>query len=172
MDEHEKNTFIACYAVHLSDGNTIKKQVIKKQTLKLYLAAVEEVTGVPTQSRSLNPKAHTFSSHKPTVSEIISSVIKEHGKWNKVMKKREPVSPAMLGNIQKRALRDGPDSFSAALSDWLVIGFQAGFRKSEWLHYDTRPTKYGTPFHLNRDGTVKPLYCGRLFPCTLSRSRY
>ena len=155
MEEREKNVFIACYAIYLSDGNTIKKQIIKKETLKLYLAAVEELTGVATQGRSYNPKVSSFQSNKPPVSDVISSVIKEHGKWDKVMKKREPISPAMLDEFRRWATSDGVDSFPEALVDWLIIGFQAGFRKSEWLHDDSRPTEYGTPFHLNRDGTSK-----------------
>lgn len=156
MTENEKNTFVACYAVYLSDGNTIKNQIIKKDTLKLYLEVVEEMTGVQTKSSSMNPKAVTFGSMKPPVSEKIANVIKEHGKWDKVEKKREPISPAMLDQFREWAERDGSDSFHGALIDWLTIGFQAGFRKSEWLHDDTRPTKHGTPFHLNKDGSVVP----------------
>lgn len=108
--------------------------------------AVEDLTGVTTQNRSYNPKAPSFHSNKPYISEVINSVVKEHGKWDKVMKKREPISPAMLDQFRRWAKCDGVDSFAKALGDWLVIGFQAGFRKSEWLHDDTRPTKYGTTF--------------------------
>lgn len=31
MEEREKTTFIACYAVYLSDGNTIEKQIVKNK---------------------------------------------------------------------------------------------------------------------------------------------
>ena len=156
MTEYEKNRLVACYAVHLSDGNTIKNKVISKGTLKLYLAVVTDITGVSTKSNTYNPKSAHFHHMGPPTSEMILNVIKEHGKWDKVKKKREPMSQAMVEEFRRQAEGAHPDSYEAALIDWLTIGVQAGFRKSEWLHDDTKPTKFGTRFHLNPDGSNKP----------------
>ena len=157
MTEYEKNRIVASYAVYLSDGNTIKNKVITKSTLKLYLAVVTDITGVSTKSNTHNPKSTNFHHNTgPPTSEMIRNVIKEHGRWDKVKKKREPMSQAMVEEFRRQAEGAHPDSYEAALIDWLTIGVQAGFRKSEWLHDDTKPTEFGTRFHLNPDGSNKP----------------
>ena len=156
MTEYEKIRLVACYAVSLSDGNTIKKKIITKSTLKLYLAVVTEITGVSTKSNTYNPKSPHFHHMTAPTSKLILNVINEHGKWDKVKKKREPMSQAMVEEFKRQAQEAHTDSYEAALVDWLTIGVQAGFRKSEWLHDDTKPTEFGTQFHLNPDGSNKP----------------
>ena len=47
-----------------------------------------------------------------------------------------------------------PNSFEAAMADWMVLGSQLGMRKSEW----NQPNKYkksGSTFELNIDNTSK-----------------
>jgi len=58
----------------------------------------------------------------------------------------------MIRFWQKRAAAAHPDSFDAAFFDWIVIGIQAGFRKSEWVQ-DTHQFLTTGQFNLNRDGS-------------------
>lgn len=46
--------------------------------------------------------------------------------------KRHPVTTAMLNTLHKKIQTLPEDSYLSALYDWLVIGMQAGQRKSEW----------------------------------------
>jgi len=55
---------------------------------------------------------------------------------------------------QKKASTSHQDSFDAAFFDWIVIGIQAGFRKSEWVQ-DSHDFRSTGQFALNRDGSSK-----------------
>jgi hypothetical protein len=54
-----------------------------------------------------------------------------------------------------KATSSHPDSFIAALADWMILGHYAGFRKAEWIQDQQVYTSNNKEFYRNNDGTVK-----------------
>ena len=62
----------------------------------------------------------------------ILKVINEQKRWEEMPKRREPVTVAMIKDLESASNSAGQDSLEAALYDWNVIGHYYGFRLSEW----------------------------------------
>ena len=151
----EKNKIVACYAVSLSKGETIKGIEIGSSCLKKYLQEVEKLTGVKTRGSPSNPRDVELGIYKrDSIPEVLFNVLKEHERWEGVPRQREPLTRAMVDEFHIQAKGSHLDSLESVLRDWLTIAIIAGFRKSEWIHDTTTKTKDG-PFHTNIDGSVK-----------------
>lgn len=68
--------------------------------------------------------------------------------------RHEPITKAMILHWAKIAKTAHPDSFIAAVYDWMVVGKYAGFWKSKWLQ-DAAKYKCSGNYMRNIDGTVK-----------------
>ena len=131
--KHKKEWIYACYAAHLTMGNTILSTAIKTVTIKAYLKAAGAQTVHYITEKG---KIKTFP-------EDVKAVLAEYDRWMSVPNRREPLTKAICKNIIALKKRFGADSKEAALADWIILGFYAGFRKSEWTqdHADFKRTK-------------------------------
>ena len=129
----DKDFTLMCYAISLSLGNTIKAMTISTKTLKKYLKAAGDIVGVKTTfDHESADSAPNKGQHKNNdVSEMIRSVVKEHHRWEKMPNRREPITTKMVKFWIEQAKTADPDSFTAAMADWMVLGIKVGFRKSE-----------------------------------------
>ena len=156
MPKEDKETIVACYAVSLSKGATIKGIEIGSACLKKYFHEVEKMTGVKTRGAPVNPRDIELGIYKKDgIPEVLHNVLKEHERWEGVPRLREPLTRAMVDEFHDQAEGSHIDSLESTLRDWLTIAIVAGFRKSEWIHDTTKTTETGGPFHLNVDGSVK-----------------
>ena len=144
---------LACYAVHLLAGNTLKGTSISATTLKLYLNAAGAKQIMQSQSRHHS----SYNSHWVSVSScspMVNNIVREHFRWMKVPNRREPVTKNMIQFwITKHLLLSHENSLEAALIDWMIVGAKTGFRKSEWCQ-DQADAKKGQ-FSKNVDGSIK-----------------
>jgi len=85
---------------------------------------------------------------------MLKSILDEQKRWQQVPNRRDPLTTQMLDLLHSSAKQAHPDSYQAALYDWLVIGIQAGFRKSEWCQ-DTSSLSSSGDIALNVDGSSK-----------------
>ena len=88
------------------------------------------------------------------VPPVIWVVIHEHHRWESVPNRREPIAKNMVQWWVRQARTAAVDSFDAVIADWMVLGAQLGFRKSEWC----QPSKFNKSnglFELNIDGSNK-----------------
>ena len=66
-------------------------------------------------------------------------------KWESMPKHREPVTKEMISyiiNKGKDLKNNNPNNIYTALSDWLVLGQQTGFRRKEWAQDRTYLKKF------------------------------
>eukprot|EP00957_Ditylum_brightwellii_P064650 4906823-Ditylum_brightwellii.AAC.1 len=98
---------------------------IKAGPVKLYIEAAAGLC----KPRRLISLIITVDGSK---SDWVESVLKEHKRWEEMVKRQEPVATEMILLQIKVSLKSNEDSFDAAMRDWLVIGHYAGFRLSEW----------------------------------------
>ena len=134
----------ACYTIYLATGHTFYSRRIQTDTIKRYLKAAH----CPTRR---NPTS-TFS--RLVFPPLVQDILTEHSRWESIPNRREPVTMEMVRFWQKRASTAHQDSFDDAFFDWMVIGIQAGFRKSEWVQ-DSHHFRSTGQFSLNRDGSSK-----------------
>ena len=146
LTKDDKDTTVACYAVSLSKGETIKGIEIGSACLKKYLYEVEKMTGVKTRGSPLNPRDVALGIYKKdSIPEVLHNVLKEHERWEGVPRLREPLTRAMVEEFHDQAKGTDIDSFESVLRDWFTIAILAGFRT----------TLAESPFHSNVDGSVK-----------------
>ena len=123
---------------------------IKHVTIKLYLDAVTKFFARRPHCMP-DPCATNLCKWSP----LIDKILKEHLRWQKMPKRRNPITKAMIKHWINKAKSEHQDSFISALADWMILGYYAGFRKSEWLQDNTVYIKNKKQFFKNIDGTVK-----------------
>ena len=149
----DKELVIAFYGIYLSTGNTIKSKSIQTPTLKLYLKVAGEAAGVET---SYDPNHSDDKKYlgRTKVSPVIRAVINEHHRWESVPNRREPITQNMIKWWIYRSPVSAPDSFDAAIADWMILGSRLGMRKSEWNQPSSNGVA-GSAFSTNIDGSSK-----------------
>ena len=68
-------------------------------------------------------------------SKHINNIMTELKRWECIPNRREPVTTQMIEYIIKKGKslhKSDPDNIYTALSDWLILGMQSGFRRKEW----------------------------------------
>ncbi|KAL7524868.1 hypothetical protein ACHAXR_000751, partial [Thalassiosira sp. AJA248-18] len=116
-----RNYLIACYAVSLVRGDTLKHKAIRAGTIRGYVKAVCK----------LHTDRHLPSPYSaPT--DYIAIVIKAVKKYEKVKNRRSMIHDEMIHHME--ALRQSlhPDSLEAAIIDWIYLGRFVGYRSIEW----------------------------------------
>ena len=116
-----RNYVIACYAVALVQGETIKGFQLRHATLMGY---IRRVIQLHTDRHLHNPS----SAHINYISLITDAV----RKWELVPNRREVIHDAMFHHMLKVATTSPSDDFHCAATDWSLLGRYTGFRKSEW----------------------------------------
>ena len=69
----------------------------------------------------------------------------ESRRWESIPDRREPLTKDMVEYIidkGKELSKTNPDNIYLSLSDWLVLGLQAGFRRMEWAQDRAHLKKY------------------------------
>ena len=114
-----RDFFLACYAVSLVQGHTLKNASIKHTTLKMYMKeafGVFDDRGISTQSDQ-------------GFTKIITTA---HRKYESMPRRRRMITDGMMAWLIKQANEAPPDSEIRAIVDWIVIGRNTGYRSSEW----------------------------------------
>jgi hypothetical protein len=127
-----RNFIIACYAVSLTKGETLKGRRIRHATLRGY---VQQAIACHT-SRKLPSPTMADMDYIKTITEAVR-------KYEKVPNRREMIHDAMFHFIiqqYKKFRTHSPDALVTALCEWLVLGRYVGFRSAEWCHES--PTTY------------------------------
>ena len=114
-----RNYFLACYAVSLIQGHTIKGAYIKHSTLKEY---VKEALAI------FDERGISHSS-KP---DFLATINKAHSSYENVPNRRRMITDGMMEWLIKKAKQSPIDSELRAIVDWIIVGRYTGFRSSEW----------------------------------------
>ena len=114
-----RDYFLACYAVSLIQGHTIKGNYVKHSTLKVYM---KEALGA-FDGRGLSPKSDQG------YTEIVMTA---HRKYESTPKRRHMITGSMMAWLIKETDKAPPDSELRAIVDWIIIGRSTGYRSSEW----------------------------------------
>ena len=114
-----RDYFLACYAVSLVQGHTIKGTIIKYNTVVHYLK----------QAYLLFEKRKL-----PFVSDhsYVSTILRAVKDYEDVKGRRRMITDSMTVWLIEQAEKSGPDSAIRAIVDWIIIGRYSGFRSSEW----------------------------------------
>ena len=113
-----RNYFLACYAVSLVQGHTIKGTYIKYTTVLQYMKqayAVFEKRGIKYDS-SLN---------------YVTIILKAIKDYEDVPNRRRMITDGMMEWLVDKASKSAEDSAIRAIVDWIILGRYTGFRSSE-----------------------------------------
>ena len=123
-----RNTIMACYTAYLAGGETLLCKTIQSNTIQRYLNAAAELS---ISAKMMNPCFDIMGNQ----SVCINDILKEVRRWEKMPNRKEPVTKTMVDYIIKKGdslYGTNPNNIYTALSDWLVLGEQTGFRRKEW----------------------------------------
>jgi len=129
----------------LTMGHSFWFKAIRTNTIKLYLKAASCPMRVPTVS----------GSRLPSFPPLVKDILDDYKKWEEVPNRREPLTLDMLVYFHKKSLLAHPDSYDAAIFDWLLIGIFAGFRKTEWMQDTSHYRSTGTYQRVPKDGSAR-----------------
>ena len=118
---HARNFFLACFAVSLAQGQTIKGSMIRATTVKKYLKAAYLLF----EKRSIPFRSMLETDYI----EIITTALDD---YDTVKDRRHMITDSMTRWLHKEARKHHRDSPLAATVDWILLGRYTGFRKSEW----------------------------------------
>jgi len=145
MSSFDIDYIYACFTLDLTLVHTFWFRAIRTSTIKLYLKAA-----------SCPMRMQTISySRLPSFPPLVKDILDEYKKWEVVPNRREPFTLDMLIHFQKLANIAHPDSYDAALFDWLLIGIFAGFWKTEWMQDTFNYTSSGTYQRVSKDGSAR-----------------
>ena len=119
---------MACYTAYLASGHTLLCKSIKANTIQRYLAAAANLS-VP--AKMVNPCLDIMGNQCRQISDIL----RELKRWEKMPNRKEPVTKSMVEYVIKKGKslsKTNPNNIYLALSDWLILSLQAGFRRKEW----------------------------------------
>ena len=112
-----RDYFLACYTVALVQGDTIRGRLIKYITIKKYLDQAYSLFG-----------SLPYTSPYKFVSTILAAV----KDYEEVPDRRRMITDSMMHWLLKAAAKEGPDSSTRAIVDWILLGRYTGFRAAEW----------------------------------------
>ena len=117
-----RNYLLACYAVSLVKGDTIRGRILRHKTIKKYLDAAVK----------LFVRRGIADPRKAVDTDLVKIILDAVKQYEAVDARRAMISDEMIVDILRRAAKNHPDSLTAALADWIVLGQYTGFRLSEW----------------------------------------
>jgi hypothetical protein len=134
-----QNWFLACYAVSLIQGETLKGISIRSKTVKHY---IQDAVGL-FKSRSL-PNPLKLKYDKKCNITLVTRALEA---VETVPDRRHMIHDSMMHWLVNLAKSAGSDSHIQAMVDWFILGRYTGFRKSEWCQstQSKYATRHGTP---------------------------
>ena len=129
---------MACYTANLASGENLLCKTIKAGTITRYLSAAAELS---LHANTMSPLLDITGKR----SKYISDVINEIKRWEVMPNRREPLTKPIIKYIiqkGKSLASKSADNIYLALSDWLILGLQSGFRRKEWAQDKNHLTKY------------------------------
>lgn len=131
------NWVLACYAIHLSYGNTIFCRAIKSATIKQYVLAAASLLAQFSATK-VDPRRDSPTSDK--WAPCLDAVFKELLRYEKVPNRREPLTMDMIELLcQRNASAALPDfHLHVQLYHWFVVSLSIGPRRIEWCQQSSR----------------------------------
>ena len=129
---------MACYTANLASGENLLCKTIKSGTITRYLSAAAELS---LHANTMSPLLDITGKR----SKYIADVINEIKRWEVMPNRREPLTKPIIKYIiqkGKSLASKSADNIYLALSDWLILGLQSGFRRKEWAQDKNHLTKY------------------------------
>ena len=122
------NFAMACYAVFLATGHSLRCRSIRSDTIKIYLHnAATFVSRFDAKDRDARKKEGE-TKLCPAVAAVIGIV----KRYEDMKNRREPFTLGMLHLLLSKVYFFSDDSSKAALADWFTIGLHGGYRRAEW----------------------------------------
>jgi hypothetical protein len=123
LTNEDKDNVVAMFVMALIQGETLASKMIRPGTMRGYLAAFLRLF-------------HLRKITDPTKDVVVSNAWKAvelFEKWQKLPKRREPLSDSMCEFLIDLGLADpNQDGLDAVIADWLIIGRYLAFRLSEF----------------------------------------
>lgn len=116
-----RNYVIACFAVSLIQGQSIKGTPIRSRTVKNYIKDTYDL---------FRERKISFLPIDDT--DYVDLIIKTVQKYEDVDNRRNMITDSMMLCLHREARRQHMDSEVSAIIDWLILGRYTGFRQSEW----------------------------------------
>jgi hypothetical protein len=121
-----RNFILACYAVSLIRGKTIRGEgfFIRHATLMGY---INQATRCHTDRQLPTPRTGVSIDYVSLMTDVVQ-------KYEHVPDRRDMIHDPMMLKIIQHSQSATPDSHTAALCDWIFLGRYNGFRKSKWCN--------------------------------------
>lgn len=132
--QQARNYLVACYAVSLILGHTIKSIQVRHGTLQKYIA---EATKFYTDRQFPSPQAGVKD-------DLVKPLLQAVKSYESQTNRKEMIYDNMLAHMLKICRLAHPDSLDAALLDWIILGRYTGARRSEWAQ-DSQTVEMTTP---------------------------
>ena len=116
----DRNYFLACYAVSLAQGESLRSQIIRGSTITLYLKAARELLDTRTGC--------SYECDEDPLKVILKALTD----YDDMAKRKNMICDDMMHWLHKFSTRFDKDSATAAIIDWIKLGRYGGFRKEEW----------------------------------------
>ena len=120
-DIQARNYLLACYAVALIRGETIKRRNIRHGTIKNYLK----------EACNLHHNRNLPSPYQAP-KDYINIVLKAVKKYEDQVDRRDMIYDEMTHHLEKVRSTQHEDSLNSALIDWIYLGRFCGYRSIEW----------------------------------------
>ena len=122
------NYMMACYAVFLATGHTLRARSIKSASIKTYLHnAATFIMRFDNVDRDAC-KALNDSKLCPPIAQVIN----ECKSFEEIPERREPFTLAMLHLHLEKTCHLPDDCYKVVLQDWFIAGIHGGYRQAEW----------------------------------------
>ena len=117
------NFAMACYAVFLARGHSLRCRSIKSDTIKIYLHnAATFVSRFDTVDRDARKKEGETKLCPPVASVV--GIVK---RYEDMKNRREPFTLGMLHLLFSKVYFISKDSCKAALANWFTVGIHGGY---------------------------------------------
>ena len=148
-----RNYLLACYAISLIQGETIRGKPIRHKTICNYVNAAAKLM-------KEHDKVHLPDPRNAPV-DYVDIVLKAVKKYEKQPNRRNMIDDEMVHYMEKTRTNHTPDSLEDAITDWVYLGRFVGYRSIEWCQ--TTELDYHKIEHPNWDREKSYAFIGRDF---------
>ena len=131
LPTHSVNYFLACYAISLIQGQTIKGEPIRNRTVRNYITDAYKLF----DDRKVRDTPATGVNY-------VNLILTTHANYESVPRRRNMITDDMARWLLADAKCHSHNSLPSAIADWVLLGRYTGFRRSEWCQ--TRLSVYDT----------------------------
>lgn len=131
LTQEDRDLVIAILIMSLIQGETLHCRMIRTDTMKDYLRAFEKLfvarqLDVPTKEVTIS---------------YANTAIRVFERWQKLPKRREPLSDEMCADLFQKGMDDHPDGRHAVVADFVLLGRYLAFRLSEFAQESQQTIK-------------------------------